>query len=61
MYVTVEYENEDNVVNQVVIWDRIIQREEDAYIELVNELVEYPLQDQGSHLRLGIVVFIVDV
>jgi hypothetical protein len=34
-----------------VIWDRIIQKKEDAVLNLEKERGEYPLIDKGYHLR----------
>ena len=39
------------VVNQVVIWDRIIEGKDESHLKLVEEKVEYVLSDQGEGLR----------
>jgi hypothetical protein len=39
------------VLNQVVIWDKIIKSKSGAKIKEFNEFVKYPLKDQGSELR----------
>jgi signal peptidase complex subunit 3 len=51
IYVVVNYETEVHKVNQVVIWDRIIQQKEDAVLKLEKELAEYPVVDKGFNLR----------
>ena len=33
LYLTAEYETQANVVNQVVLWDKIIQRGENAVLD----------------------------
>eukprot|EP00981_Chlorochromonas_danica_P001665 scaffold367_cov274-Ochromonas_danica.AAC.14 len=42
---------ETSRLNQVIIWDRIIQSPEEAYIKEYNEFVKYALIDQGEELR----------
>jgi hypothetical protein len=38
-------------LNQVIIWDKIIQSPNEARLKLTNEFVKYALIDQGSELR----------
>ena len=38
-------------MNQVVIWDKIVQTPQEAKLKLSNEFVKYALIDQGSELR----------
>lgn len=56
-YVVAEYSTEKNEVNQVVIWDVIIQTKEQAHIQRKNENVEYALVDQGEGLKNNNVTF----
>jgi hypothetical protein len=39
------------VLNQVVIWDKIIETKKDAKLTHMNEFVKYALIDQGYELR----------
>jgi signal peptidase complex subunit 3 len=50
-YVYFEYTTKKNVVNQVVVWDRIIKNVEDANIDEQAIRAEYLLADQGYHLK----------
>lgn len=38
-------------LNQVIIWDKIIESPSDALIKETNEFVKYALIDQGQELR----------
>jgi signal peptidase complex subunit 3 len=51
VYVAAEYATERNAVNQIVVWDDIIRREEDAILDYTDTRVEYYLVDQGHALR----------
>lgn len=51
VYVVAEYESKKNPLNQVVVWDKIIQKEEDALIKIKKQSVKYALIDQGADLR----------
>jgi signal peptidase complex subunit 3 len=51
VYVVAEYESKKNKLNQVVIWDAIIQSVDDAHIQFHEQSVKYALIDQGSELR----------
>ena len=51
VYVTAEYETEDNVLNQVVVWDSIISEESQARIRTDTVVNKYSLIDQGYGLR----------
>ncbi|KAF9650870.1 signal peptidase 22 kDa subunit [Thelephora ganbajun] len=44
IYVTAEYNNSDGTHNEVVIWDRIVLRKEDALVDVVVP-PKYPLRD----------------
>ena len=47
----VEYESKKNVLSQVVVWDRIIESKEEAYLDLEAEFLDYPLRDPAQELR----------
>lgn len=51
VFVVAEYESSVNPLNQVIIWDKIISRQQDAKLKLTNEFVKYALIDQGQELR----------
>merc|ERR1712194_647217 len=51
VYVTAEYETVDNVLNQVVIWDKIVNDESEAWIRSDTVVNKYSLTDQGYGLR----------
>jgi signal peptidase complex subunit 3 len=51
VYVLFEYSSKKNPLNQVVVWDRIIQRKEDAVIDEQAFRAEYVMADQGYHLK----------
>ena len=38
-------------MNQIIIWDKIIQSPNEAWLRLSNEFVKYALIDQGQELR----------
>ncbi|CAM9564886.1 unnamed protein product, partial [Choristocarpus tenellus] len=40
-----------SVITQVTLWDKIVERPEDAYILQENLFVKYGLIDEGSGLR----------
>merc|ERR1712100_150103 len=44
-------ETERYGVNQVVLWDDIIERQKDSYIQLINEKVEYELVSFERELK----------
>ena len=37
--------------NEVVLWDRIVTRPEDARLSIVNSFAKYPIIDQRTELR----------
>jgi hypothetical protein len=39
------------VLSQVVVWDRIIERKEDSILDLEAEFLDYPLRDPAVELR----------
>lgn len=54
VYVLAEYKSEKNSLNQIVVWDKIVESEnmeEDAVIKLKKQSVKYALIDQGAELR----------
>mmetsp|Transcript_549 Transcript_549/g.964 ORF Transcript_549/g.964 Transcript_549/m.964 type:complete len:171 (+) Transcript_549:200-712(+) len=51
VFVVAEYESTKNPLNQVIIWDRIVESPEKALIKETNEFVKYALIDQGHELR----------
>lgn len=51
MSLAAEYETKINKVNQVSIWDRVVESKEDAILKLPHVRNKYKLVDQGSHLR----------
>lgn len=52
VYVVASYETESKKVNQVVIWDKILEAiNPDKHIRDENVFVKYALVDQGDELR----------
>lgn len=39
------------VLSQVVVWDKIIEKREDAKLKLRGEFMDYPLRDPALELR----------
>ncbi|KAG6554531.1 hypothetical protein Mapa_003910 [Marchantia paleacea] len=50
VFVAAEYETQKNQLNQVSLWDLIVERKEDAKIDL-RRRNKYGFVDQGSNLR----------
>ncbi|KAG9510668.1 Signal peptidase complex subunit 3 [Fragariocoptes setiger] len=50
VYLTANYQTKDNVVNQIVIWDHIINRGDPGKVNLVNKSPEYYMWDDGNGL-----------
>jgi len=50
LYMTAEYKTRNNVLNQVVLWDLIIQRGEPSKIKLKNQHTKYYFWDDGNGL-----------
>ena len=46
LYLTAEYETQANVVNQVVLWDKIIQRGENAVLDY-----RWVYKNNGTNIR----------
>ena len=51
VYVVAEYPSKRNTLNQVVIWDTIIESRDDAVINIDKASIKYALTDQGAELR----------
>ena len=51
MSLAVEYETKINAMNQVSVWDRVVERREDAVLVLPYVRNKYKLVDQGSNLQ----------
>eukprot|EP00877_Chromochloris_zofingiensis_P010692 jgi/Chrzof1/5877/Cz16g19030.t1 len=51
VFVQAEYRTPDNAVNQVVLWDKIIERKEDAVLKIKALRTKYAFLDQGNNLR----------
>merc|ERR1712107_393801 len=57
VYIVAEYETENSVKNQVVVWDQLIQTKDKSKLDLENVNVEYPLLDNGTGLRKNQITF----
>jgi len=51
VYLTAEYETANNKVNQVVIWDKIIRRGENAVLDYTELKSKYYFYDDGHGLK----------
>mmetsp|Transcript_37057 Transcript_37057/g.44799 ORF Transcript_37057/g.44799 Transcript_37057/m.44799 type:complete len:191 (-) Transcript_37057:499-1071(-) len=51
VFLAAEYTAENNKLNQVSLWDRIIENQEDAVLNLPYVRNKYKLIDQGHNLR----------
>ena len=51
VFVLAEYETPKNELNQVILWDRIVETEEQAKLDERNIYVKYALIDQANELR----------
>merc|ERR1711916_36885 len=51
LYIYAEYETEDNKLNQVVVYDAIIESKDDTRIKQENMYAKYWLADMGFNLR----------
>jgi signal peptidase complex subunit 3 len=51
VYIVAEYETNKAPLNQVIIWDKIIESEKASMIRLNKEFVKYALIAQGPELR----------
>lgn len=50
LYLTAEYETEENELNQVVLWDKILLRGENAVLDFKNMNTKYYFWDDGNGL-----------
>jgi len=51
LYLTAHYTTRNNVVNQVVLWDHIIERGQDTKVNLKNHHTKYYFWDDGNGLK----------
>ena len=51
LFVVAEYESNTNKVNQVVVWDKIVQTPEEAKLDLTEVPIKYYLVDHSDQLR----------
>jgi signal peptidase complex subunit 3 len=51
VYLTAEYETSNNKINQVVLWDKIIRRGENAALDYKDLKAKYYFYDDGHGLR----------
>ncbi|XP_054263284.1 signal peptidase complex subunit 3-like isoform X2 [Macrosteles quadrilineatus] len=51
LYLTAEYTTSNNVLNQVVLWDKIILRGENAVLDFKNMNTKYYFWDDGNGLK----------
>ncbi|KAK9693195.1 Signal peptidase subunit [Popillia japonica] len=51
LYLTAEYETANNKLNQVVLWDKIILRGENAVLDFKNMNTKYYFWDDGNGLK----------
>ncbi|XP_067000768.1 signal peptidase complex subunit 3 [Anabrus simplex] len=51
LYLTAEYTSPNNQLNQVVLWDKIIQRGENAVLDFKNMNTKYYFWDDGNGLK----------
>ncbi|KAF6263833.1 hypothetical protein COO60DRAFT_1267336 [Scenedesmus sp. NREL 46B-D3] len=51
VFVQADYVTPENRVNQVVLWDKIIERKEDAHLRVRSLRQKYAFIDQGRNLR----------
>nr|CAI5819463.1 unnamed protein product [Callosobruchus analis] len=51
LYLTAEYQTENNELNQVVLWDKIILRGENAVLDYKNMNTKYYFWDDGNGLK----------
>ncbi|PIC40416.1 hypothetical protein B9Z55_011765 [Caenorhabditis nigoni] len=50
VYLVAEYKSAENAVNQVVIWDRIVERSERVVMDEIGVKTKYYFLDDGAHL-----------
>lgn len=56
LYLTAEYKTKDNDLNQVVLWDKIILRGENALLDYKNMNTKYYFWDDGNGLKWDYII-----
>lgn len=51
IYITARYVTNTNVYNEIVIWDKIVNRTQDSRLRLNDVYNKYPIIDYGTELR----------
>jgi len=51
VFVLAEYTSKTNPLNQVILWDKIVESEDDAKVAASNAYIKYALVDQANELR----------
>ena len=51
VFLVAEYTTETHRLNQVILWDKIVERKEDAVLKMKNSEIKYALSSQGADLR----------
>lgn len=51
LYLTAEYQTDNNELNQVVLWDKILLRGENAVLDFKNMNTKYYFWDDGNGLK----------
>lgn len=51
LYLTAEYSTEQNKLNQVVVWDKIVEKGDNYKLDLKGAKTKYYLWDDGQGLR----------
>ena len=51
LYLTAEYKTDDNVLNQVILWDKIIVRGDNTVLDFKNMNTKYYFYDDGNGLK----------
>mmetsp|Transcript_6181 Transcript_6181/g.16123 ORF Transcript_6181/g.16123 Transcript_6181/m.16123 type:complete len:175 (+) Transcript_6181:45-569(+) len=51
VFVLAEYTSKSNVLNQVILWDKIVETEGDAKLNATSAYIKYALVDQANELR----------
>ncbi|KZW01942.1 signal peptidase 22 kDa subunit [Exidia glandulosa HHB12029] len=51
LYLVADYTNSQGVHNEVVIWDRIVRRKEDARLRIADQNNKYPFKDYSTTFK----------
>lgn len=51
VFMQAEYVSKDNRINQVVVWDKIVEAQADANLHIPNLRQKYAFADKGRNLR----------